>query len=238
MILIIAAVLPAILLWLYTCKKDAQPEPMRQMLKAFLYGALICLPVSFVEQRLGAMLFGPEGNPSTLIGSTVQAFLVAAVPEEAFKLLALWIVLFRNPFFDEHFDGIVYAVCVGLGFAAVENLGYVLGNADAWFTIALSRALLAVPGHYAFAVFMGYYYSLYHFGQRSVKTLLSIFFVPVLAHGCYDAFALSGSVEPVLGGISFIVLVYFCVKMHKNAYQKMMAQVKRDDHDRLMGVIK
>ena len=238
MILIAAAVLPAILLWLYTCKKDAQPEPMRQMLKAFLYGALICLPVSFVEQRLGFLLFGPEGTPVTLIGSTVEAFIVAAIPEEGFKLLALWLILYKNPFFDEHFDGIVYAVCVGLGFAAVENLGYVLGNADAWFTIALSRALLAVPGHYAFAVFMGYYYSLYHFGQRSVKTLLSIFFVPVLAHGCYDAFALSGSVEPVLGGISFIVLVYFCVKMHKNAYQKMMAQVKRDDHDRLMGVIK
>lgn len=235
MILIVAAVLPAILLWLYTCKKDAQPEPMRQMLKAFLYGALICLPVSFVEQRLGFLLFGPEGTPVTLIGSTVEAFIVAAIPEEGFKLLALWLILYKNPFFDEHFDGIVYAVCVGLGFAAVENLGYVLGNADAWFSIALSRALLAVPGHYAFAVFMGYYYSLFYFGQKNAKNLLSIFFVPVLAHGCYDAFALSGSVEPVLGGISFIVLVYFCVKMHKNAYQKMMSQVKRDDHDRLMG---
>ena len=33
MILIVAAVLPAILLWLYTCKKDAQPEPMSQMRK-------------------------------------------------------------------------------------------------------------------------------------------------------------------------------------------------------------
>lgn len=232
MILIASAVLPAILLWLYTCKKDAQPEPMSQMFKAFLYGALICMPVAFIEQRLGAMLFGPEGNPSTLIGSTVQAFLVAAVPEEAFKLLALWIVLFKNPYFDEHYDGIVYAVCVGLGFAAIENLGYVLMHADAWLSVAVSRALLAVPGHYAFAVFMGYYYSLYHFGQKSAKNLLSIFFIPVLAHGCYDAFAMSGSVEPVLGGISFILLVYLCIKMHKNARQKITAQVERDRRER------
>lgn len=232
MILIASAVLPAILLWLYTCKKDAQPEPMSQMFKAFLYGALICMPVAFIEQRLGAMLFGPEGNPSTLIGSTVQAFLVAAVPEEAFKLLALWIVLFKNPYFDEHYDGIVYAVCVGLGFATIENLGYVLMHADAWLSVAVSRALLAVPGHYAFAVFMGYYYSLYHFGQKSAKNLLSIFFIPVLAHGCYDAFAMSGSVEPVLGGISFILLVYLCIKMHKNARQKITAQVERDRRER------
>lgn len=228
MILITAAVLPAILLWLFTCKHDAQPEPMSQMLKAFIYGALICVPVAFVEQKAGVLLFGPEGSPSTLIGSTVEAFLVAAVPEEAFKLLALWIVLYKNPFFDEHYDGIVYAVCVGLGFAAIENVGYVLMNADAWLSIAISRALLAVPGHYAFAVFMGYYYSLYHFGQKSVKNLLSIYFVPVLAHGCYDAFALTGSVEPVLGGISFLVLIFFCIKMHKNARQKMLAQVERD----------
>ena len=232
MILIAAAILPAILLWLYTCKKDAQPEPMSQMLKAFLYGALICIPVAFVENYISGMLFAPEGSPSTLIGSTVEAFLVAAVPEEGFKLLALCLILKNNPFFDEHYDGIVYAVCVGLGFAAIENVGYVLMHADAWLSVAVTRALLAVPGHYAFAVFMGYYYSLYHFGQKSTRNLLSIFFIPVLAHGCYDAFALTGTVEPVLGGISFIVLVYFCIKMHKNARQKILAQVERDRQDR------
>ena len=131
MILITVAVLPAILLWLFTCKHDAQPEPMSQMLKAFIYGALICVPVAFVEQKAGVLLFGPEGSPSTLIGSTVEAFLVAAVPEEAFKLLALWIVLYKNPFFDENYDGIVYAVCVGLGFAAIENVGYPMNTAKA-----------------------------------------------------------------------------------------------------------
>ena len=155
---------------------------------------------------------------------------MAAVPEEGFKLLALWLVLRKNPYFDEHFDGIVYAVCVGLGFAAIENLGYVLMHADMWLSVAITRALLAVPGHYAFAVFMGYYYSLYHFGQKSTQNLLSIFLIPVLAHGCYDAFALSGSVEPLLGGISFLVLIFFCIKMHKNARRKIQAQVDRDRH--------
>ena len=36
----------------------------------------------------------------------------------------MWLVLRRNPHFDERMDGIVYAVCVGLGFAAVENVMY------------------------------------------------------------------------------------------------------------------
>ena len=235
MIIIAVAVLPAILLWLFTCKHDANPEPMSQMVKAFLLGALICFPVSFVEQGISGLLFGANGSPTTLIGSTIEAFLVAALPEEGFKLLILWLILRHNPYFDEHFDGIVYAVCVGLGFATLENLGYVLGNMDAWLQVAFSRALLAVPGHYAFAVFMGYYYSQYHFVEKSAKNLLSMFFVPFFAHGCYDAFALTGSVEPVLGGISFIVLVYFCIKLHRNARQKMIAQVELDRRDNMFA---
>lgn len=36
----------------------------------------------------------------------------------------LWLLLRNNPYFDEHFDGIVYAVCIGMGFAAIENVLY------------------------------------------------------------------------------------------------------------------
>ena len=156
LIILTAALLPAILLWVYIWKKDQQPEPTSWLVKAVVWGMAICVPVAILELLIKSFLWGVDGEPTTLIGSTIQAFIVAAVPEESFKLLALWLVLRKNPFFDEHFDGIVYAVCVGLGFATIENLGYVLMHADAWLAIAVSRALLAVPGHYAFAVFMGY----------------------------------------------------------------------------------
>jgi RsiW-degrading membrane proteinase PrsW (M82 family) len=156
---------------------------------------------------------------------------VAALPEESFKLLALWFVLRKNPYFDEHFDGIVYAVCVGLGFAALENVLYVVGAEDNWFSVAVSRALLAVPGHYAFAVLMGYYYSVYHFVDHSSRTAVCILLVPVVAHGVYDALALSSTVNPYVGGISAIVLIYFCIKMHKSAKSKVLALIERDRYN-------
>ena len=53
-----------------------------------------------------------------------DAFFLAAIPEEVAKLFMLWLLLRKNPFFDEHFDGIVYAVCVGLGFAGFENCSF------------------------------------------------------------------------------------------------------------------
>lgn len=226
MILLAAALLPAIFLWYYIWKQDPQPEPTSWLVKAALYGAAICIPVAIIETIIDHAIFGEE--PTTLFGTTIQAFFVAALPEEGFKLLALWLILRKNPYFDEHFDGIVYAVCVGLGFAAIENVGYVFSEEENWVGVAIARALLAVPGHYAFAILMGYYYSLYHFVDHSPRTAACVLLVPVLAHGIYDAIALGGIVNPYIGSISTFVLIYFCVKMHKFARTKIMAQIERD----------
>ncbi|MBO4851693.1 MAG: PrsW family intramembrane metalloprotease [Prevotella sp.] len=223
----IAALLPAILLWLYIWKKDPQPEPTPRLVKAVLLGVAVCIPVSLLELGIQNTLFGLEDMPSGISATTVQAFLVAALPEEAFKLLALWWVLRRNPFFDEHFDGIVYAVCVGLGFAAIENVFYLYAEEE-WVAVAFTRAFLAVPAHYAFAIMMGYYYSTYHFVNHSRKTAACILLVPVAAHGIYDALALTGLVNPYVGGVGAIVLVFFCVRMHRVAKEKILALLEND----------
>ena len=224
--MLVAALLPALLLFLYIWRKDAQPEPFKWLFRALLAGVIICIPVAAVESWVMNSLF-PAGGPTTLFGTTVEAFLVAAVPEEAAKLLALWIILRKNPYFDEHFDGIVYAVCVGLGFAAIENVGYVLSSGEGWASVAIMRALLAVPGHYAFAIMMGYYYAIYHFIDHSHTAAVKVLLIPVLAHGVYDSLAMSGSVDPVAGGICFFALIYFCNKLQKAAQKKVNELVAR-----------
>lgn len=228
MIILSFALLPAILLLLYIWRKDTQKEPTSWLVKAVLGGVAICIPVALVEGGLEVLLFGADGKPSSLMGSTTMAFVVAALPEEAFKLFALWMVLRKNPYFDEHFDGIVYAVCVGLGFAAFENVLY-LFSYDEWVSVAIVRSLLAVPGHYAFAILMGYYYSVYHFIDHSPKVAACVLLVPIIAHGAYDAIAMSGMINHYIGGLSFFVLIYFCVKMHKFAYTKIEALMDRNN---------
>lgn len=226
LILLAAALLPAICLGIYIFRQDPQPEPKGQLAKAVLYGVLICFPVALLEMGIQSVLF-PNGL-STLADSTIAAFFVAALPEESFKLLALWLILRHNPYFDEHFDGIVYAVCVGLGFAAFENITYIFNEEENWLGVAIARALLAVPGHYAFGVLMGYYYSLHHFVDHSTRTAVCILLIPVLAHGIYDAIALSGTVDASIGALATLVLIYFCFKMHKFAKTRMMAHIAKD----------
>jgi len=222
-----AALVPPIALLTYIYCKDPQKEPIRWLLRAVLLGVFIAFPVAWIEGFIQTLLFGAEGQVVTLFGSTIKAFFVAALPEESAKLLVLWLVLRKNPYFDEHFDCIVYAVCVSLGFAAIENVLYVVGSED-WQSVAIGRALLAVPGHYAFAVIMGYCYAIYHFIQPTPKRAVFVLLMPVMAHGVYDALAMSGSVNPLVGGVAFFVLIYFCIKMQKLAQNRIIDLIKKD----------
>ena len=226
--ILIVAILPAALLWWYIWKKDQKKEPAKWLAKATCYGVLVCFPVALVEIVINLILFGSFGLPSTLLGTTTFAFFVAAIPEESFKLLALWLILRKNPYFDEHFDGIVYAVCIGLGFAAIENVGYLFDNFENWMSVAFLRSLMAVPGHYAFAILMGYYYSKYHFVDHSTKTAVLIIAAPVLAHGIYDALIFTSQIDLTIGAVSFFVVIFLLIKLHKYAQKRVVEQIEKD----------
>ena len=49
LIILTAALFPAILLWLYIWKKDAQPEPTFWLVKAVMWGVVRCIPVAILE---------------------------------------------------------------------------------------------------------------------------------------------------------------------------------------------
>ncbi len=120
-LVIFAAIAPvAWLLWTIYRKDSVQPEPTKWLVKAFLYG-VGSLFLSFAISMPTSIVLGLSVDKETygsLFEALEDAFLLAAVPEELAKFFMLWLLLRKNPFFDEHFDGIVYAVCVGLGFAA------------------------------------------------------------------------------------------------------------------------
>lgn len=226
---IIAALLPVFILTSYTWSFDLNPEPKGKLVRSFIYGAIICVPIIVIEINTENMIFGSHDQPSTFSAGVVKAFFVAALPEEGFKLLALWLVLRKNPYFDEHFDGIVYAVFVGMGFAAVENVLYLLASADDWFGVAIARALLSVPGHYADAVFMGYFYSIYKFVYPSKRNMIMILLAPVLVHGTFDTIAFFGEMELLPSAVCTVALIVFCIWMFKYTRTKLIEQLDRDE---------
>ena len=216
-LLIIAALAPvAVLLWQILRRDAANPEPPRMLAKAFLYG-MISTAVTFVllpfTEALGDLIVL---NDTALSVAFKQAFFSAALPEEGAKLLMLWLLLRNNPYFDERFDGIVYAVCVGMGFAAVENVLYIFSNYDSWLSVGIVRALFAVPGHFFDAVIMGYYYSHYHFGtRRNPATKALILAAPVVAHGIYDGILFSYDIDDGVAVVALILFLIFFNRLKK-----------------------
>lgn len=215
-LIFLSAIIPvAVLLW-YIYRKDCvQPEPAKWLLKAFVFGIITTL-LSLVFSVPISLLFGMDIDASTYSSVSkafIDAFVLAAIPEELAKFIMLWLLLRKNPFFDEHFDGIVYAVCVGMGFAALENVLYLFLNYDSWISVGIVRALFAVPGHFLFAVIMGYYYSLWHFRiKRDRGTIIMILLAPILAHGTYDGILFSMNIDESL---SVIILMFFLIFFNK-----------------------
>ncbi len=225
---ILLAVIPAVLLLFFVVGKDKrQPEPPGQLIKAFLAGVVSVFVALVLVGIIGHVV--PYGN-ATVAGQMGLAFWGAAIPEELAKLFMLWLVLRRNKYFDEHFDGVVYATMVGLGFATFENVMYMIENFDNWLIVGSTRALMAVPAHYAFAVFMGYFFSLAHFSpRRRLYNGVMAFLVPVLLHGLYDTFLMVSGVMPEIASVFLVILcIVFCYYMHKEALRRLAKHLQAD----------
>ena len=87
--------------------------------------------------------------------------------------------------FNEPFDGIIYAVMVSMGFAATENIMYVLQGG---YEVALLRAFTAVPAHATFAILMGYFMGKAKFSNNKIMLNFTGLFLAVVFHGMYDFF--------------------------------------------------
>lgn len=226
LLVLLAAIAPvAVALW-YIFKKDsALPEPTKWLAKAFWFGVLSAFLSFAFSTPLGAILglkIDTEAYPS-IVGAFADAFMLAAIPEELAKLIMLCLLLRKNPHFDEKFDGIVYAVCIGMGFAGIENVIYLFGGVDdgSWIGTGIGRALFSIPGHFLFAVLMGYYYSLYYWGiDRSLKAKAMILVAPVLAHGIFDGILFSMRVDEGLASICMFLFLYFFNKLRKKGKER------------------
>lgn len=198
-LLLIFALVPPIFLLVQVYRMDRiEKEPLSLILRLFLLGALMVVPAALIERRALPILSGVFGT-GTLSGALVENFIGVALVEELCKYVVLKAGSWRSRHFNYCFDAIVYSAAVTLGFAAVENIGYV---GSYGLSVALLRAVTSIPGHCIFGIFMGYYLgaaklaeSMGREGKRRHCLRMAIL-MPVLLHGAYDFIASSG--QPLL----------------------------------------
>ena len=236
MVVIALAVLPALILLYYVYQQDKlQREPVKNLVKAFFYGWASVLASRLISRpSMSLGLFPAEIH--SYWDAFRTAFFGAAIPEETAKLVLLFLFLRKCKDFDERMDGIVYAACIGLGFASFENIEYLFAAGTDWITVGLGRSITAIPGHFGFAVVMGYYFSLHYFDRyRAPGAGLKMWLYPVLLHGAYDWIAMSQAVTPELGGIIGMAILLFCFWLMKTARKHMKSHLITDSY-RMTGI--
>ena len=175
--ILLAGVAPGLALLSYFYLKDKyEPEPVSMVVNTFFSGALIIIPIAFIEYVLKI--------ENIVQFNSIYAIFSSGLIEEFFKWTVLFFIAYKSAEFDEPFDGIVYGTSISLGFATAENILYLMNNGMEY---ALTRALLPVSGHALFGVIMGYYISKAKFAKESKWPffLLSIL-LPVFLHGIFN----------------------------------------------------
>src|SRR4051812_8581864 len=182
----LTGMIPALLAMWYVDRLDVKnPEPRWQLRKVAIWGGLSTIPCIVAQLILDK---GLAIDPHTPAGALFTSYLSASLTEETAKALVLYFAIWKHPAFDERLDGIVYATRAGLGFALVENVGYLLGSQSAggFAGMFIARAILAVPLHAICAGYMGYYAAKQRFDGKG-PGIVGGLVIAILLHGTYDA---------------------------------------------------
>ncbi len=206
--ILIPALLPVFLILRYVYLLDRnEREPLGFVLKVVFYGATFSVPCAFVERFIISMI-SMYYDPATIQFAWIENTVGVALVEEFSKWLVLMLIVWNNKNFDYRYDGIVYAVSASLGFAALENILYIITYGTG---VSIGRALFAIPGHATFGVFMGFFLSRaknFWLDGKSIRMKICkvlALCIPMLIHGFYD-FLLSEQVS--LTGYQYIFYIY------------------------------
>lgn len=202
--LLAAALLPPlILMWVVDRMDKVEKEPRSLLWGLFFRGVLAMFPILVLEVVADQFIDFFYWSP--LVYLFLAYFVIPGFIEEGVKYRVLLRRVWNEPNFNYRFDGVVYAVFVSLGFAAVENVMYVLTSG---FSTAVARAIFSIPGHAMFGVVMGAGLgrAKWLFEHRQLEQAAAArsraWILAAILHGLYDF---------LLVGFGWIFYVYFVI---------------------------
>ena len=182
-LLALIAFCPAIFYMLYIIAFDhRKPEPFKALVISALLGIVVAMPVVLI---LDASVVRIEEGRS-FMESFIVGFFKLALPSEVAKWLVLCVFLSLNRFYDEYIDGIVYSVCLAMGYAGIFGVWFLYGFLDESFATLLEMSAIMifvlVPIHFISGTIMGYYLGLAR-KRRKIQNHVFALFLPILING-------------------------------------------------------
>ena len=217
------ALIPVIGLLAFIYFKDKKEKEPKGLLIGLFFAGMGMTITAMIIEGIGQYILDYAIPYDEVLNVIVFTMLIVGPSEELGKYIVMRLITWKNKNFDHSYDAIVYSVFVSLGFAALENVGYVISNGVG---TAILRMLTAVPGHACFAVFMGFFYSRAKYAQLTgkkksyrINTFLSLI-IPIVIHGIYDAIIMAGvaSDDNLVIGLGFFIWLAYVGGMFTVAF--------------------
>ena len=191
---------------------DRFREPTDLVIKTFVAGIIMCFPAAELN--------------NLIIPSYEYAYR-AGLTEEVLKFLVLYFYIMPKSAFNEPMDAIVYGVVVSLGFATFENISYVyLGGLETnSFSLAIMRAISAIPMHATCGIIMGYFFGLYAF-TNSINFLIKSLIFPIAIHATYNFLTLYDFFF-----LYFLVIVMIYARTLHTEFAELQLYKQKEDED-------
>jgi RsiW-degrading membrane proteinase PrsW (M82 family) len=185
----IYAIVPVLIIIYYLLKRTRFDQPVRVVVITFFLGFGVAFPLQALNAFIDPLgeLFHVTVNGKNFY----ESFLRAGLQEEAFKFLIIVYYCMHLREFRKPMDAIVFGVSASLGFAMIENWGYVINafigdGFSAAKQVALIRALTAILLHMICGIMMGFYLIDYIFEEGKKSYLILSLLFPVCLHGFYN----------------------------------------------------
>jgi RsiW-degrading membrane proteinase PrsW (M82 family) len=202
--LLLLAIAPAMIFVIFIYLKDKiEKEPISFLIKNFFLGAFGSIIITFILGVLSNSIY-PLTDEKSVFQQFIKAFVMVALVEEFSKYVIVKYYAQKNKEFNEPFDGIVYAVTVSMGFAALENVLYILQYG---VTTGFTRAFTAVPAHATFGILMGYFMGKAKFSKNRIQLNLLGLLGATIFHGFYNFFLFINFVPGTLIGAILSLII-------------------------------
>lgn len=240
LLFVVFGILPSLTWLAYYLKKDLHPEPKKMIIKIFLWGAAITLPLFFLQVALAYLLNKIE--LSTLLTALIYWFFVIAFTEEIFKYLVVKFKVLNSYNLDEPLDIMLYMVVSALGFAALENVLYLITPTDQIsFSDIVSRTVVVSIIRFIGATFLhtlcsaviGYFIAISVYNGKKIYFVYGLA-IATLLHGLYDfsIITLEGPAKIAIPVAVLMTLAYFIIAgFEKLKKKKGICILKQTDTD-------
>lgn len=208
------SLLPCVI-WLvyFYIQSRYKTPPLRLILVTFLLGALSTVPALALNLMGQNLFLAFAGNTS--LSRVLMLFIIVGPVEEAVKMLMVWIYAYRQPEFDEPLDGVIYSAAAALGFAAIENIVYLLGNN---LGLVFLRGSLSNPGHALFSAVWGLALCraklVPNLASSRIPIIVQGWLIASLLHAVFDALLVGATKYLILFAVlvGIMVALFFWVR--------------------------